>query len=78
MFLRWETGLGKYEKLIAEILSGKQDASFRFAEIDKLMGSFGFSKRIKGDHHIYYKGSIREIINMQPSGQVQRRIRSGK
>jgi hypothetical protein len=58
--------MGKYEKLIAQILSGKQDTSFRFTEINALLVAFGFSQRMKGDHHIYYRHDIMEIINLQP------------
>jgi predicted RNA binding protein YcfA (HicA-like mRNA interferase family) len=58
--------LGTQDKLIAQILSGKHDASFRFAEIDNLLSALGFSQRVKGDHHIYYKDNIVEILNLQP------------
>ncbi len=30
------------------------------------MSSLGFKERIKGDHHIYTKPGITEIINLQP------------
>jgi hypothetical protein len=30
--------------------------------------SLGFSQRIKGDHHIFYREGIVEIINIQPDG----------
>jgi hypothetical protein len=30
------------------------------------LNDFGFSVRIKGDHHIYYREGIEEIINLQP------------
>ncbi len=29
---------------------------------------FGFNERIKGDHHIFSKNEILEIINIQPAG----------
>jgi predicted RNA binding protein YcfA (HicA-like mRNA interferase family) len=32
----------------------------------KLLNDLGFSERIKGDHHIFYKDGIEEIINLQP------------
>jgi predicted RNA binding protein YcfA (HicA-like mRNA interferase family) len=32
----------------------------------KLLNDLGFSVRIKGDHHIYYREGIEEIINLQP------------
>jgi hypothetical protein len=30
------------------------------------LNGLGFSLRIKGDHHIFYKEGIEEIINLQP------------
>jgi predicted RNA binding protein YcfA (HicA-like mRNA interferase family) len=30
--------------------------------------ALGFSERIKGSHHIYYRQDIEEIINLQPKG----------
>ena len=53
-------------KLMERILSGKHDASFRFTEVTGLLRAFGFSERIKGSHHIYYREDIEEIINLQP------------
>ncbi|GBR77611.1 toxin HicA [Candidatus Termititenax dinenymphae] len=60
--------MSKYEKLVQKILSGKQDNSFSFSDITKLLLAFGFSERIKGSHHIYYRTDIVEIINIQPRG----------
>ena len=37
-----------------------------FSEICQLMKKFGFNKRIKGDHHIFTKCGIEEILNLQP------------
>jgi hypothetical protein len=54
------------EKLLHLILLGRQDASFKFADIDNLLLALGFSRRIKGDHHIYYREGVAEIINLQP------------
>jgi hypothetical protein len=44
--------MGKYEKLIAKILSGRSDANITFLELRKLILIFGFSERIKGSHFI--------------------------
>ncbi len=30
------------------------------------MNDFGFSERIKGDHYIFFREGIEEIINLQP------------
>jgi predicted RNA binding protein YcfA (HicA-like mRNA interferase family) len=60
--------MGTYDKLVQSILSGRQDQSFRFAEITGLLLALGFSERIKGSHHIYHRQDIPEIINIQPKG----------
>ena len=33
----------------------------------------GFSERIRGSHHIFYRDSIVEIINIQPDGSHAKR-----
>jgi len=60
--------MGKYDKLFANILSGRNDKSIRFNELIHLLRTMGFSERIKGDHHIYYRQDIEEILNLQPNG----------
>jgi hypothetical protein len=60
--------MGKHEKLIQKILSGRQDQSINFFEVVSLLLSLGFSQRIKGDHHIFYRAGIVEILNIQPDG----------
>lgn len=54
------------KKLIEKILSGSSDANIKFTDLRKLILYFGFNERIKGDHYIYYKENIKEIINLQP------------
>ena len=51
---------------LENVLSGIADANIRFSELRKLILSLGFKERIKGDHHIYSKTGIIEIINIQP------------
>ena len=60
--------MSKYDKLIASILSGKNDLSIRFIELTHLLLAMGFDERTKGDHHIYYRQDIEEILNLQPKG----------
>lgn len=33
-----------------------------------LLSGFGFTERIKGDHHIFTMSCIEEILNIQPDG----------
>ena len=60
--------MGKFVKLIEKILSGRQDNSIGFFELVNLLHSFGFSSRIKGSHHIFFRAGVSEIINIQPNG----------
>lgn len=56
------------EKILQEVMSGTKDKNIRFSELQKLLETLGFLCRIKGDHFIYYKNGIDEIINIQPDG----------
>ena len=52
--------------LLEKVLSGLSDKNIRFGGLRKLILSLGFDERIKGDHHIFSKADITEIINLQP------------
>jgi hypothetical protein len=54
------------KKILNRVLSGLVDKNIRFQDLTKLLNDFGFSVRIKGDHHIFYREGIEEIINLQP------------
>ena len=60
--------MSQKEKLLLKILSGTQDASIQFSELQSLLEMMGCMVRIKGDHFIYTKSDIEEIINIQPKG----------
>ena len=60
--------MGKYEKLLTSILSGRSDLSIRFTELTHLLIAMGFNERINGDHHIFFMQGIDEILNLQPKG----------
>ena len=60
--------MGKYDKLFSNIISGRNDQSIRFTELTHLLLAMGFNKRINGDHHIFYREDIEEILNLQPKG----------
>ncbi len=47
-------------------MSGVQDRNIKFADLQKILDVLGFQCRIKGDHFIYWKEGIDEIINIQP------------
>jgi predicted RNA binding protein YcfA (HicA-like mRNA interferase family) len=60
--------MGSYEKLLVKILSGISDANIPFSDVCNLLKKFGFEERVRGDHHIFTKDSIEEILNLQPKG----------
>ena len=60
--------MSQYQKALLAILSGTQDASIQFADLQAVLDRLGFQLRIKGDHFIYTKDGVEEIINLQPKG----------
>jgi len=70
--------MGKYDKLLASILSGRSDQSIRFTELTHLLCTMGFIERIKGDHHIFFRQGIEEILNLQPKGSQAKAYQVGQ
>lgn len=60
--------MSQYEKLLLSILSGTKDTSILFADLRTVLDRLGFQCRIKGDHFIYTKDGVEEIVNIQPAG----------
>jgi hypothetical protein len=58
----------KFEKLLAQILYGASDANIPFSQLCVLLKNLGFSERIRGSHHIFYKEGVQEILNLQDKG----------
>ena len=54
------------DRLLARILRGTSDFNIPFQELYALLKELGFDERIKGSHHIFTKGGISEILNLQP------------
>ena len=62
--------MSQYEKLLMSILCGTKDSNILFADLQSVLDRLGFQCRIKGDHFIYTKDGIEEIINIQPKGNM--------
>lgn len=59
--------MAKILKLYKEVCSGTMDKNIKFSELQKLLTALGFVlSRVCGDHFIYTKDGIDEIINIQP------------
>jgi hypothetical protein len=54
--------------ILNRVLSGLSDKNIRFEDLRKLLHSMGFNERTKGDHYIFSRHGIIEIINLQPLG----------
>lgn len=60
--------MGKYEKLLIQILRGSSDANISFDDLCRLLSRMGFEERTRGSHHIFRKQGIEEKINLQREG----------
>ncbi|MDW7777263.1 MAG: hypothetical protein SCH39_13135 [Methanosarcinales archaeon] len=54
------------DNILIKILSGVNDSNIRFQELRNFILHYGFSERVRGDHHIFTKENVFEIINLQP------------
>ncbi len=48
--------------ILEKVLTGLSDKNIRFSELRNLVLSLGFDERIKGDHHIFTKAGVVEIM----------------
>jgi len=60
--------MGKYEKLLLQILTGASDKNISFDELCQLLRRLGFDERTRGGHHIFRRQGIEEKINLQREG----------
>jgi virulence-associated protein VapD len=60
--------VAKYDKLLDRILRGTSDANVAFEDLRHLLKRLGFAERIRGDHYIFSKKGVEEILNLQPKG----------
>jgi hypothetical protein len=58
--------LSKLKKVLLKIMQGDTDKTIRFKDLCSVLDRLMFKNRIKGDHFIYYKDGVDEIINIQP------------
>ena len=60
--------MSTHEKLLLKILEGRSDANISFTALCTLLKKLGFTERTRGDHHIFSKSDVVEILNLQPTG----------
>jgi hypothetical protein len=59
----------RFLKTLRAVMSGTADANIRFEDICGLLQAVGFRRRLRGDHHIFVRDGVPEILNLQPLGQ---------
>jgi len=64
----WKSPMGRYEKLLTQILRGNSDANILFSDLLNFLTHFGFEMRVKGSHHIFRKKGVEERPNLQKEG----------
>lgn len=60
--------MGKAEKTLSIVLRGTSDTNIPFKDLCSLLRKLGFAERVRGDHSIYSKEDVEEILNLQPIG----------
>lgn len=68
--------MGRYEKLLSELLRGKSDSNIEFDELCQLLRRLGFEERVRGSHHIFRKSGVEERINLQHDGRKAKAYRT--
>lgn len=58
--------MSRLEKLLGRVLRGASDANISFDDICYVLTNLGFEERVHGDHHIFTKSDVQEILNLQP------------
>jgi hypothetical protein len=59
--------MASVRKTLHTVLGGRSDTNVRFTALRALIRSLGFDERTKGDHFIYSRSDVLEIINIQPA-----------
>jgi hypothetical protein len=60
--------VSKITKILDRVLRGTSDANIRFDDLRALLLHLGFVERVRGDHHIFTRDGVLEILNLQPRG----------
>jgi len=58
--------MSEHEKIYEHILLRRSDSNVAFVGLCGLLKRLGFEERIKGDHHIFSRSHVDEILNLQP------------
>jgi hypothetical protein len=57
--------VARWQKTLERVLRGTSDANIDFGDLCSLLIALGFAERIRGDHHIFTRDDVEEILNLQ-------------
>jgi len=60
--------VARWRKTLDEVLRATSDQNADFKDLCKLLDALGFALRVRGDHHIFTRADVLEILNIQPKG----------
>ena len=60
--------MGKWDRLLEQILRGRSDANISFDDLCGLLTRLGFERRTRGSHNVFRKVDVVEKPNLQRSG----------
>jgi hypothetical protein len=58
--------VARWQKTLDRVLRATSDANIDFGDLCSLLVALEFTERIRGDHHIFTRDGIEEILNLQP------------
>lgn len=69
--------MSQLKKIYDRVVSGKSDSDIKLSDIIVLIEALGFgNKGINGDHRVYGKADVVEIINLQPDKSDKSKAKS--
>jgi hypothetical protein len=64
--VRYRSRVTRHDKLLDQILAGHSDHNIGFTALRNLLFTLSFRERVRGDHHIFTREGVIEILNLQP------------
>jgi hypothetical protein len=61
--------MGKWDKLLEQVLRGTSDANIPFDDLCGLLERLGFQRRIRGSHNIFRQEGVADKPNLQKQGK---------
>ena len=65
----------RFAKLLERLLSGDADRAFAFDDVCTVLLRLGFTRRVRGSHHIFTRDGIRDIFSSHGAAVMPSRIR---